>query len=89
MDVTIGNFIKKLNYKLGIVKIYSYICINTKTNTMNKDEVIQLWLDAEEELRNGNEGKCLELKDKFSNEWAKLSLDDKQEVTNELENLAA
>ncbi len=56
---------------------------------MNKDEVIQLWLDAEEENRNGNEAKCLELKDKFSNEWTKLSLDDKQEVTNELENLAA
>ena len=53
------------------------------------DEVIQLWLDAEEENRNGNEEKCLELKDRFSNEFGKLSLDDKKEVTNELENLAA
>ena len=53
------------------------------------DEVIQLWLDAEEENRNGNEEKCLELKDRFSNEFSKLSLDDKKEVTNELENLAA
>ena len=56
---------------------------------METDDVIQLWLDAEEENRNGNEEKCLELKDIFSNEFSKLSLDDKKEVTNKLENLAA
>ena len=56
---------------------------------MNKDEIIQLWLDAEEELRNGNELQAINLKTKFSNEWTKLSVDDKKEVTNELENLAA
>jgi hypothetical protein len=53
------------------------------------DEVIQLWLDAEEENRNGNEEKCLELKDRFSNEFSKLSLDDKKEVTEQLESIAA
>jgi hypothetical protein len=53
------------------------------------DEVIQLWLDAEEENRNGNEEKCLELKDRFSNEFSKLSLDDKKEVTEHLESIAA
>ena len=55
---------------------------------MNKDEVIQLWLDAEEELRKSNDEKCLELKKQFSNEWGKLSLDDKQYVNDELESLA-
>jgi hypothetical protein len=53
-----------------------------------KDTVIELWLEAEEENRNGNDEKCLELKDKFSVGFGKLSLDDKKEVTNELENLA-
>ena len=53
------------------------------------DEVIQLWLDAEEENRNGNEEKCLELKDRFSNEFSKLSLDDKKEVTEEMDCFAA
>ena len=51
---------------------------------MNKDKVIQLWLDAEEELRNDNEKKCLDLKEEFSNEWEKLSLDDKQEVAKKI-----
>ena len=55
---------------------------------MDNDDVIQLWLDAEEELRNDNEVIALNLKTKFSNEFSKLSLDDKQYVTNELENLA-
>jgi len=52
---------------------------------MNKDEIIQLWLDAEEENRKGNPIIAINLKTKFSNEWTKLSLDDKQEITNELE----
>jgi len=54
-----------------------------------KDEVIQLWLDAEEELRNGNELQAINLKTKFSNEWTKLSLDDKQYVNDYLEDVAA
>lgn len=52
-----------------------------------KDKVIQLWLDAEEELRNGNDTKCLELKDQFSNEWEKLNLDDKQYVVDYLDSV--
>tara|TARA_R110000803_G_C11946229_1_gene317137 strand:- start:839 stop:1009 length:171 start_codon:yes stop_codon:yes gene_type:complete len=55
---------------------------------MDKDEIVQLWLDAEEQTRKGNPRITVNLKTKFSNEWAKLSLDDKQAVTNELENLA-
>ena len=59
---------------------------------MNKDEVIQLWLNAEEENRKhtqeGDE-KCLELKDKFSDEYEKLSNEDKQHVESYLESVAA
>ena len=59
---------------------------------MKKDEVIQLFLDAEEENRkHTQEGiqKCLELKDKFSDEYEKLSDEDKQYVEDYLEDLAA
>ena len=63
--------------------------LRNKLTTMITETVIQLWLDAEEELRNGNVKKAIDLKEKFSNEFSKLSLDDKKEVTNELENLAA
>ncbi len=56
---------------------------------MSKKDLIYLWLDAEEELRNGKEDKCLILKDKFSNEFKVLSLDDKKEVTEYLEDLGA
>ena len=54
-----------------------------------KDKVIQLWLDAEEENRKGNDEKCLELKDQFSSEWEKLTLDDKQYVNDYLESVGA
>jgi hypothetical protein len=59
---------------------------------MNKDELIQLWLNAEEENRKhtqeGDE-KCIELKDKFSYEYEKLSNEDKQHVESYLESIAA
>lgn len=55
---------------------------------MNKDEVVQLWLDAEEELRNENDDKCLEMKAQFSKEFDKLSKEDKQYVKDELDSLA-
>jgi len=55
---------------------------------MNKDEIVQLWLDAEEENRNGNDEKCLEMKEQFSNEFSKLDLDDKKYVTEYLEDVA-
>jgi vacuolar-type H+-ATPase subunit H len=56
------------------------------------ETVIQLWLDAEEENRkhtNEGEEKCLELKDKFSDEFSKLSLDNKKEVVEYLESVGA
>jgi|TARA_R110000851_G_scaffold268106_1_gene420769 hypothetical protein len=59
---------------------------------MNKDEVIQLWLNAEEENRKHTqegEEKCIELKDKFSDEYEKLSNEDKQHVESYLESVAA
>lgn len=55
---------------------------------MNKDELIQLWLDAEEENRKGNDKKCLEMKVIFSDEFDKLSDEDKQYVKDELDRLA-
>lgn len=54
----------------------------------NVDRVIQLWLDAEEENRNGNHKKCLELKAKFSKEFDKVTPDDKLEIKDTLESLA-
>lgn len=54
----------------------------------NVDKVIQLWLDAEEELRKGNEDKCLELKAKFSKEFDKVTPDDKLEIKDYLESIA-
>lgn len=47
---------------------------------MNKDEIVQLWLDAEEELRNDNDDKCLEMKEKFSKEFDELSKEDQEYV---------
>jgi hypothetical protein len=55
---------------------------------MSVDKIVDLWLDAEEELRNGNDEKCLDLKEEFSNEFSKLSLDDKKEVTEYLDSVA-
>jgi hypothetical protein len=56
---------------------------------MNKDELIQLWLDAEEENRNQNDEKCIEMKNKFAKEFDKLSKEDKQYVEDYLESCAA
>ena len=56
---------------------------------MENDEIIQLWLDAEEENRNGNDLKCIQLKKQFTIEFAKLSLNDKKEVNQYLENIGA
>ena len=54
-----------------------------------KSEVIQLWLDAEEENRKGNELECIRLKTQFSIEFSKLCLDDKKYVNEYLEDVAA
>jgi hypothetical protein len=55
---------------------------------MNVDNVVQIWLDAEEELRNGNEATAIQLKEKCSIEFDKLSDKDKVIVQDELDNLA-
>ena len=52
---------------------------------MNKEEVLQLWLDAEEENRKPTQtsleiNKCIDLKVQFSNEYKKLSNEDKEHV---------
>ena len=54
-----------------------------------KDEVVELFLNAEEELRNGNDNKCLDLKEQFSDEYEKLSNEDKQYVKDYLESVGA
>ena len=59
---------------------------------MKKDEVVQLWLDAEEENRKhtqDGEDKCLKLKEQFSVEYEKLSNEDKQYVKEYLESVGA
>lgn len=58
---------------------------------MSKEDVIQLWLDAEEENRKHTqegEDKCLELKEQFSEEFYKLSYKDKEHVFDYLESVA-
>ena len=59
---------------------------------MKKKEIVELWLDAEEENRKYTEestSKCLELKQKFSEKYDNLSLKDKQYVKEELDSLGA
>jgi hypothetical protein len=58
-------------------------------NKMDKESLVELWLEAEEENRKDNSAKCLELKEKFSQEYNKLSLEDKEFVRDELESLGA
>lgn len=55
---------------------------------MSKEGLIQLWLDAEEENRIGNDEKCLEMKDKFTKEVDNLSEEDQQYVKDYLDDLA-
>jgi hypothetical protein len=58
---------------------------------MKKEDVVQLWLDAEEENRKHTQegdAKCLELKDKFSAEYKNLNLKGKAYVNVELISLA-
>jgi len=52
-----------------------------------KEKIIQLWLDAEEELRKDNDDKCLELKEQFQEEYSKLSKEDKQYVDDYIESV--
>jgi hypothetical protein len=59
---------------------------------MSKEDVVQLWLDAEEENRKHTqiaEDKCLEMKEQFSVEFEKLSSEDKEYVFEYLEEVGA
>ena len=59
---------------------------------MNKESLIQLWLDAEEESRKHTEAgdkKCLEMKEQFSAEFDKLSSEDQEYVSEYLEEVGA
>lgn len=59
---------------------------------MNTEEIIQLWLDAEEENRKHTvEGtsKCMKLKNKFSKEFTALNEKDKQHVKDYLDSVGA
>ena len=57
---------------------------------MEKVEIIELWLDAEEENRkHTKEGvtKCLELKDKFREEFNALNKKDREYVKDYIESV--
>ena len=57
-----------------------------------KEEIIQIWLDAEEENRKHDQygdTSCLKLKMLFTLEYEKLSKEDKQYVDDELDSLGA
>jgi len=54
-----------------------------------KDEIIDLWLEAEEELRKGNDDKCMKLKDEFAERYDKLNKKDKEYVKDYLDSVGA
>ena len=56
---------------------------------MSNEELIQLWLDAEEQLRKGDDDKCLEMKKKFIGEYNKLSEKDKDFICDYLDSVGA
>tara|TARA_Y100000389_G_scaffold204137_1_gene255189 strand:+ start:1913 stop:2083 length:171 start_codon:yes stop_codon:yes gene_type:complete len=56
---------------------------------MTKETLIDLWLDAEEELRNENDEKCLEMKKLFIKEIVNFSKIDKIYIEDYLESIGA
>tara|TARA_R100000315_G_scaffold62428_1_gene43939 strand:- start:3216 stop:3386 length:171 start_codon:yes stop_codon:yes gene_type:complete len=56
---------------------------------MNKEELIELWLEAEEELRSGNDNKCIEFKDSFLYQYAKLNRNEQEYVRDYLDSCGA
>jgi hypothetical protein len=56
---------------------------------MTKETLIDLWLDAEEELRNGNDEKCLEMKELFFIEKERLSNIEKEYIKDYLDSIGA
>ena len=53
------------------------------------DKLIDLWLEAEEENRNNNINKALTLKDKFYQEYIKLSKKDQIDLNEYLDSIGA
>jgi hypothetical protein len=75
------------NWPLEIkrVKLRTPIQVN-----LNKHDLVQLWLDSEEENRTGTDEsikKCLEMKDKFMEEMKKLSEEDQEYVKDYLDSV--
>jgi len=58
-------------------------------NQVKKEKLIELWLDAEEELRNGNDNKCIEMKDSFSEQLVKLNKEEQEYVKDYLDSCGA
>ena len=56
---------------------------------MEKEKLIELWLDAEEELRNGHDNKCIEMKDSFSEQLVKLNKEEQEYVKDYLDSCGA
>jgi len=67
-----------------VKKIYPDVNI-----VLEADEVAQMFLDAEELLREGKDDECLALKDKFQSYYKKLSPNDQEEVDDILESCGA
>lgn len=60
-----------------------------KTEDLIKDLLVDLWLTAEEELREGNCDSCLTLKDLFIEYFELINKEDQQCVRDYLESVAA
>ena len=59
---------------------------------MNREDLVQLWLDAEEENRKHTEEgntKCLALKDAFSTIYSTLSIEEQKDMDEELDSYGA
>ena len=54
-----------------------------------KDLLVDLWMTAEEELREGNDDSCLTLKDLFSEYYTLLNKEDQECVAGYLESIGA
>lgn len=54
-----------------------------------RDYCIDLWLEAEEMLRNDEDDECLKTKDKFMEEYKKLSKRDQTYVRDYLDQVGA
>tara|TARA_R100000742_G_C4253838_1_gene71923 strand:+ start:73 stop:243 length:171 start_codon:yes stop_codon:yes gene_type:complete len=54
---------------------------------MKTENIIELWLDAEEELRKGNDDRCMELKDEFSKRYQKINKKEQDYVKDYLDSI--